>query len=94
MTYVIVVALLILLLICALAVTFTKKLLPAVIIFMFYSLAMAVIWLLFESPDLAITEAAVGAGITSVLFFVTMRRIGILEEEVEEEEKEARDENN
>ena len=28
-----------------------------------------------ESPDLAITEAAVGAGITSVLFFITLKKI-------------------
>ena len=94
MTYGILVALLICTLICAVAVSCTKKLLPAVIVFMFYSLIMAVIWLLFESPDLAITEAAVGAGITSVLFFVTMRRIGILEEEVKEEEKGGQREDN
>lgn len=28
-----------------------------------------------ESPDLAITEAAVGAGITSLLFFLTLKKI-------------------
>ena len=32
-------------------------------------------WILLESPDLAITEAAVGAGITSILFFVTLKKI-------------------
>ena len=42
---------------------------------MSYSLIMSVIWMLLESPDLAITEAAVGVGITSVLFFVTLNRI-------------------
>ena len=84
----ILIALLILLVICAVCVSFTKKVLPALIIFMFYSLIMAAVWLVFESPDLAITEAAVGAGITSVLFFAALRRIGILEEEVQEEEEE------
>ncbi len=63
------------LLVCAIAVTFSKKLLNSVLIFMGYSLVMSVIWMLLESPDLAITEAAVGAGITSVLFFVTLNRI-------------------
>ena len=57
------------------AVSFTRKLLIAVIIFMSYSLIMAVIWILLESPDLAITEAAVGAGITSLLFFITLKKI-------------------
>jgi uncharacterized MnhB-related membrane protein len=36
---------------------------------------MSIIWILLESPDLAITEAAVGAGITSVLFFITLKKI-------------------
>lgn len=63
------------LLVCAISVTFSKKLLNSVLIFMGYSLIMSVIWMILESPDLAITEAAVGAGITSVLFFVTLNRI-------------------
>ena len=36
---------------------------------------MSVIWIMLESPDLAITEAAVGAGITSLLLFVTLKKI-------------------
>ena len=28
-----------------------------------------------QSPDLAITEAAVGAGVTSILFFITLKKI-------------------
>ena len=53
----------------------TKNLLTALVIFMGQSLAMSVIWILLESPDLAITEAAVGAGITSLLLFVTLKKI-------------------
>ena len=67
--------LLILLIVCAVAVNLTKRLLPAVIIFMSYSTIMAVVWTLLESPDLAITEAAVGAGVTSILFFLTLRKL-------------------
>ena len=63
------------LVVCAIAVSFSKNLLNSVLIFMSYSLIMSVIWMLLESPDLAITAAAVGAGITSVLFFVTLNRI-------------------
>lgn len=63
------------LVVCAIAVSFSKNLLNSILIFMSYSLVMSVIWMLLESPDLAITEAAVGAGITSVLFFVTLNRI-------------------
>ena len=56
-------------------VALTRNLLTSLIVYMSYSLIMAVIWMLMESPDLAITEAAVGAGITSVLFFVTLKKI-------------------
>lgn len=63
------------LVVCAVAVTFSKRLLNSILIFMSYSLVMSIVWILLESPDLAITEAAVGAGVTSVLFFVTLKKI-------------------
>lgn len=68
------------LIVCAITVSFTKAPLMSVLILMGFSTVMAVIWLILESPDLAITEAAVGAGVTSILFFVTFKRIGILGE--------------
>ncbi len=80
--------LLILLVICALWVSFSKKLINAVVIFMAYSCVMSVIWLIIESPDLAITEAAVGAGISSILFFVTLKKIHAVEHEEEIEKPE------
>ena len=67
--------LLILLIGCAVAVNLTPSLLQAVIIFMSYSSIMCILWVLMESPDLAITEAAVGAGISGILFMVTLRKI-------------------
>ncbi len=59
---------------CAVLVSVTKRLLRAVIIFMAYSVVMSVVWIFLEAPDLAITEAAVGTGITSILFFLTLKR--------------------
>lgn len=67
--------LVIFLVICALAVCVTDNLLVSLIIFTAYSLVMSVIWLFIESPDLAITEAAVGAGITSIIFFITLVKV-------------------
>lgn len=60
---------------CAIGVSVTKNLFIAVIIFMGYSSILAVIWLFLESPDLAITQAAVGAGVDSVLFFLTLKKV-------------------
>lgn len=71
--------LLVFLVLCAISVSLSKNLLNSILIFMSYSLVMSIIWILLESPDLAITEAAVGAGITSILFFITLKKIHALE---------------
>ncbi|MDO4483023.1 MAG: DUF4040 domain-containing protein [Clostridia bacterium] len=60
---------------CAVAVAFSKNLLRSIVLFMSMSLALSVVWVLLESPDLAITEAAVGAGIDSLLMFATLKKI-------------------
>ena len=70
---------------CALASILTKHLVACVIIFMSYSSVMAILWLLLESPDLAITEAAVGAGVTSLLFFLALRKVDALKGADEDE---------
>lgn len=67
------------LIICAAATALTRKPMQAVIIFMAYSVIMSVVWIMLESPDLAITEAAVGAGITSLLLFLTLRRLNLID---------------
>ena len=77
--------LLVFLLVCAIAVSFSKNLLISVVIYMAFSLIMAIIWLFLESPDLAITEAAVGAGVTSILFFVTLKKIRSIKTTAEED---------
>ncbi len=75
------------LIICAIAVSFSKRLLVSVSIYMAFSLVMAIIWLLLESPDLAITEAAVGAGVTSILLFITLKKIRSIRTEASNETK-------
>lgn len=76
------------LLVCAISVSLSKNLLNSILVYMSYSLVMSIIWILLESPDLAITEAAVGAGVTSVLFFVTLKKIhAIMKAEEKEGEK-------
>ena len=77
--------LLVFLLVCAIAVSFSKNLLISVVIYMAFSWIMAIIWLILESPDLAITEAAVGAGVTSILFFVTLKKIRSIKTTAEED---------
>lgn len=78
-----------LLIICAVSVSFSKNLLNSVLIYMSFSLVMSLLWICLESPDLAITEAAVGAGITSVLFFVTLKKIHAINVAEKAEEQKA-----
>ena len=74
------------LVVCAIAASLSKNLLTSIIIFMSYSVIMSIIWIILESPDLAITEAAVGAGVTSVLFFVTLKKIHAMKGDKEDEQ--------
>lgn len=76
------------LIVCAMSVAFTKDLLTSIIIFMSYSLIMCIIWMILQSPDLAITEAAVGAGVTSILFFLTLKKIRAIRKEDGSEQEE------
>jgi energy-converting hydrogenase B subunit D len=67
------------LVIAAIYVERTKDLLAAIIIFSAYSLVMSLLWLFLQTPDLALTEAAIGAGVTSVLFVAVLARTKRLE---------------
>ena len=70
---------------CAIAVSFTRNLLNAILIYMSFSLIMSIIWVTLESPDLAITEAAVGAGVTTLLFFITLKSVHAMKGDEENE---------
>lgn len=76
------------LIVCAISVSFSRNLLNSILIYMSYSLIMSILWVCLESPDLAITEAAVGAGVTSVLFFATLKKIQAIRIEKDKTEKE------
>lgn len=66
------------LVICSIAALTSKRLLATIVIYMAYSLITTIIWALLQSPDLAITEAAVGAGVTGILFALTLKKIHAL----------------
>lgn len=74
-----------LLLLCGLSAVLTKNLLVCLIIFMAYSVLMSVVWAMLQAPDLAITEAAVGVGISGILLFVTLKRLQTLRKKAEDE---------
>lgn len=54
----------------------TKNLLTSVIMLSLVSLLSVVSFILMKAPDVAITEASVGAGLTTAIFLLTLKRIG------------------
>lgn len=66
---------LVFLIVASISVSLIKNMISAIIVFMIYSLLMAILWEQLNAPDVAITEAAVGAGITTLLFILTMKRV-------------------
>jgi len=53
---------------------YTKKLLSAVIAVGVVSLFVSILFLLLGAPDVAMTEAAIGAGLSTVIFLYALAR--------------------
>jgi multicomponent Na+:H+ antiporter subunit B len=73
--------LLAMLVVIAVAVVRTRSLFGAVMLMSIYSLLMAAVWYNMQAMDVAFTEAAVGAGITTVLLIGTLVFTGRTERE-------------
>jgi multicomponent Na+:H+ antiporter subunit B len=61
----------------ALAAAVLHDVVASIVAFAGYSFGVAVLWALLRAPDVALTEAAVGAGITTVLFLLTIARTSV-----------------
>ncbi|HNT98748.1 MAG TPA: DUF4040 domain-containing protein, partial [Elusimicrobiales bacterium] len=72
---------LLILVVCAAAVVRARDLLSSVILLCAYSLVMTLTWTLLNAVDVALTEAAVGAGIVTVLLIAALGRTVSAEEE-------------
>lgn len=53
-----------------------RGLFKAVILFIAFGLLMALAWVRLEAPDLALAEAAIGAGLTGALFLLALGQLG------------------
>ena len=51
-----------------------RDVLPAIVVFGAYSLGMAMLYTLLLAPDVAMTEAAIGAGVTTILLLLAVAR--------------------
>ncbi len=66
----------VMMLIAAVAALVVKKLISAIIIVGFVSLSASILFLLMDAPDVAITEASIGAAISTVIFLWGRGKIG------------------
>lgn len=60
----------------AVAALFSRDLFRAVVVFIAFGLLMAVAWVRLQAPDIALAEAAIGAGLTGVLLLDAVRHLG------------------
>ncbi len=58
----------------ALFVVRTRDLLAAVVVTAIISLVAAILFYVLQAPDVAITEAAIDAGLTTAIFLVALRK--------------------
>jgi multisubunit Na+/H+ antiporter MnhB subunit len=63
----------------ALQVVRSATLFRSIVLFIVFGLVMALGWARLEAPDLALAEAAIGAGVTGALLLVTYRRLVVSE---------------
>ena len=64
-------------LVAAIAVLILPNMLAAVAASSVVSLALAVLFVLMKAPDVAMTEAAIGAGLSSLLLAMSLKHLGL-----------------
>ena len=65
-------------LVAALAVLFLPNMIAAVVASAVVSLCLTVIFAILKAPDVAMTEAAIGAGLSSLILAIGLKRLGYL----------------
>ncbi len=62
------------LVVCAIAVAQIRDMLSAVIVFASFGLIMAIVWQQLSAPDVAMVEAALGTGVTTLLLIAAISK--------------------
>ncbi len=88
MIYFILIAVLFLLIIAAAVYAIEQKdLLYATLATGIISLILSILFFLLQAPDVALTEAAIGVALTTIIFVITVRNTVRMEDEDESKEK-------
>ena len=62
--------------IVAFASVIQPKLSDSIILFMGVGLGSVILFFIFKAPDVALTEAVIGAGISSLIFLMALKHLG------------------
>jgi len=88
MIYFILISILLLLMIAASVYAIVQKdLLYAVMATGIISLILSILYYLLQAPDVALTEAAIGVALTTIIFIITIRNTVRMEDETDKKEK-------
>ncbi len=88
MIYFILISVLLLLMIAASVYSIIQKdLLYAVLATGIISLILSILYYLLQAPDVALTEAAIGVALTTIIFVITIRNTVRMEDESDKKEK-------
>ncbi len=88
MIYFILISILFLLMIAASVYAIVQKdLLYAVMATGIISLILSILYYLLQAPDVALTEAAIGVALTTIIFVITIRNTVRMEDESDKKEK-------
>jgi len=74
MTFALEIALVTFVVLAAVAAALLRDVLGVIVVFASFSLGLSIIWIILSAPDVALTEAAVGAGVMSVLLLLTISK--------------------
>ncbi len=74
--------LLVFVVVTAIVTALARDVLAAVIVFGAYSLGMAALYTFYRAPDVAMTEAAISAGVTTILLLLTLAKTTRIDHEV------------
>ena len=94
MTLILIIVLGVIMLIAAFLALYQKNLVSAIISAGIISLLASIIYLLLAAPDVAMTEAAIGSGLTTVVFLYAFNKIRNMKEEDSDEVGEIKEEAN
>ena len=62
----------------------SPDLFTAIVLFIAFGLVMALAWVRLQAPDIALAEAAIGAGLTGALLLAALARLNDLDDSIDD----------